>query len=159
MRNLSLFLLFTIPLFSAEAEAAVLSYKAWKSRRVFEAKSVVKQFKDELKVVLKTNDTSKVETQKVRVEQAEINVDIANELGPTDYFVLYLAKNFSGNQKAVREAVSKMTSNEVAEILMGYQKKLLDQNLAPETGATPAHLLVPLFRTNQNAFHAPDSKN
>ena len=120
-----LILALTIVLSGSLCEASVLSFKAWKARRVNEARSAVRQFKGDLQTAKKSGHEDSIKTQEIRLEQAEINVEITQELGPTDYFVLYLAKNFPKDSSAVRQAVTKMSQSEVAEILMSYQKKMV----------------------------------
>lgn len=104
----------------------VLSFKAWRSRRVIEAKSQVSQIKETMRQQNRS-ENSRTADLKNRLEQELLNVKIAQELSANDYFVLYLTEQFKGDEGAVLQAVKRMSQKEVAEILINYQKRLMQQ--------------------------------
>ncbi len=57
-----------------------------------------------------------------RLQQVQLNFDIANELSVSDYFVLYI--NQLNTPNAIREAAEKMSPEEVAELMWAYKKQL-----------------------------------
>jgi hypothetical protein len=93
-------------------ETSVLSYKAWKLKKVDEAQASLLDLKSE------------PSSQKDYVEQALRNVKLAKSLSPNDYFLLYLSPQFHDNEVAYAQAAKHLSPIELAEILVAYQKNL-----------------------------------
>lgn len=55
-----------------------------------------------------------------RVEQAKSNLEIAQELNVSDYFAVYLSQ--FKTREAMLEAARQMSSDDVAELMLAYQK-------------------------------------
>ncbi len=58
-----------------------------------------------------------------RLRQAELSLEIAQELNVNDYFILYLSQFQS--REAFEEAAGKLSKAEVGQLLMAYKKQLL----------------------------------
>lgn len=85
-----------------------------------------------------------------KVEQARINLEIAQELTISDYLQIYLSQFRSSD--ALREVARRMNPEEVAELLMAYQQKapgaghLADTALAASRLCSGAALASPSNR-------------
>ncbi len=118
-----------------------MGYQAWKSSRVEEAKKQLEKALTEAPASAKAVDskTSKGPQESTRfqkgsrgdqkLQQAQLNVEIAEELGVNDYFVLYL--NQFKDRSAFMEAAQKLNAAEAADLMMAYQKYLATAG-APE---------------------------
>ncbi len=121
----------------------VLGFKAWKLQQIEEAKLALERVQNSQKTVGSSASSSasvvsasagvgsadkagrtKKESKggESRLEQAQLNFDIASELSVSDYFVLYI--NQLSTPTAIREAAEKMSSEEVAELMWAYKKQL-----------------------------------
>ena len=124
MRLITLVLLFVF-MFSAVANLAfgsVLSFKEWKSEKVTLANNRVITQKSKVARLKLEGDLVTAQTLEKELDQDRWNLDIANELTVTDYFVLYLSK--SAQPYRFQEAASKLSPTEMAEIMEGYAKAL-----------------------------------
>ncbi len=143
------------------AEAKVLSFRAWKARRVSEARSIEKQKLREYKKLkaAKTSDVDKLEMLKARSEQAKINIEIAKELTSTDYFVLYFGRQFKGEKSAYVKAIRSLNHAEIADLVLSLQSKF-DQQLEVGGGTAmklspPTYEIAPL-RSKATTHHSED---
>lgn len=126
-RNMKIAFVTGILLFWATASMAnILSYPEWKRLKVNEAKVMYRQL---LQVKHKNPKLD------AKMKKARGSITMAAELGPNDYFELYLSRNFSNNFKALQAAAGKMSSSEMAEILMAYSSKLNKETESPPTPA------------------------
>lgn len=57
-----------------------------------------------------------------RLQQAQLNLEVATELTINDYFVLYLSQFDS--ETAMREAAKKLSPDEVAELMIAFRRQL-----------------------------------
>ena len=115
---------FLILALSAQASAVpsdlgVMGYQTWKAARIEEAKSAVDHVSHDEKPARGRKVRSGSDS---RLAQAQINYDIAKELSVNDYFVLYLSQ--FKQRDAFVEAAKKLTSEELADLMMAYQKKI-----------------------------------
>jgi hypothetical protein len=132
-------LLLTLLAFFSHAQAeisqgvGVLGFQAWKASRLEEAKQQLEQVKNEAQAPTKTVDPKaakapqesrlqKLNRNDQRLEQAQLNVEIAEELAVNDYFVLYL--NQFKDRSAFVEAAQKLNASEAADLMIAYQKHL-----------------------------------
>jgi methionine-rich copper-binding protein CopC len=169
-KTLSAFILSFVFLFAsvAHADTSVQSFQAWKTSRVDEARATIEKLQSERPTTVaakildkKTTDGNKTDAsarlqtaQKSgrvdqRLQQAQLNLEVAQELTINDYFVLYLSQLKSREQFI--EAAKKLNPDEAADLMMSYQKHLTigssayDDVLPTTTlGATPA----PTSKTN-----------
>lgn len=133
------------------AEVAVESYQSWKNARIEEAQSQLErlQSKQEIslppksalktkegKATTETNATSSKTDAKLR--QAQENLDIARELTVNDYFLLYL-RQFR-EREAFIEAAKKLSPEELADLLMAYQKNVSGDVLSLDVPIPAAQL-------------------
>ena len=124
------------------AEAPVLGFQAWKTSRVDEARSNLEKLQAEKpsqalstmtgsRASEKKNQSEQVRALALRVprtdqkvQQAQLALEIAQELTINDYFVLYLSQ-FKNNREAYVEAAKKLSPEESADLMMSYQKRLI----------------------------------
>jgi hypothetical protein len=131
----------------ATGDAGVLSFQAWKTSRIDEARANLERIQAETQNP-GTNDKtvankkpleasasrqSKNVRNDQRLQQAQLNQEIAQELGVSDYFVLYLSQ--MKNRESLIEAAKKLTPEETADLMISYQKMLAgaDQQDTPST--------------------------
>lgn len=130
-----LFLIFSSLSAMATVESstpAIIGYQTWKSMRVDQAKSQLERVESRQKTssikstgkrgTLSSNPNPPIIQADQRVLQAQVNLDIASELTVNDYFLLYL-RQFK-EKEAFVEAAKKLSPEEVADLLMAYQKSL-----------------------------------
>ncbi len=96
----------------------VIYFKDWKKTEVLKAQTEV--FK--LESIEKNNPLRFGPDEQEQLKQARSNLQIAQELNAQDYFVLYLSPNFQNNAEAFAKAVQNMEPQEVAQILLAYNK-------------------------------------
>jgi hypothetical protein len=123
MKLVSLILMVLLVATSAHAE--VLSFKAWKTARIEEAKSTLTQtLKGDASTQAQVNTVSSSAKAhpNERLSQAQMNVEIAQELTIQDYFIIYLSQFKS--QTAFQEAAKKLSAEEMGELLVAYKKQL-----------------------------------
>lgn len=125
---------------SAQAEitsVGVLGYQAWKSERVEAAKADLEKAQaDAPKVEVRTKAPQKISRTEQKLQQAQLNLEIVQELSVNDYFVLYL--NQFKDRSAFLEAARKLNSDEAADLMLAYQKHLAkdaDSDSMPSLGA------------------------
>lgn len=140
--------------FSAWAEIndgiGVVGFQAWKQTRIDEAKAQLEKLTAEIGTERAPGDKKPVvkgpqevgRLQKSargdhRLQQAQLNFEIAQELSVNDYFVLYL--NQFKDRSAFLEAARKLSAEETAELMQSYQRHLA-ANHTPDA-ALPA--LIP----------------
>ncbi len=112
------------------AQEGVISFKDWKSQKV----SGVVQAISELEDLQKKTPARFGPEETEKLKQAKINLEITKDLNAQDYFVLYLSPRFQNDQNAYAQAVKMMTAEEVAQILLGYDKVIEERrkkNLLP----------------------------
>lgn len=129
--------------FSAQATGTessateVIGFGAWKTTRVEEARATLDRIQAETipergipsqdKPELKKGVANPSRVQKggkgeSRLQQAQINLEVATELTIDDYFVLYLSQIKS--ESAILEAAKKLSVDEVAQLMTAYKKQL-----------------------------------
>lgn len=110
----------------ARAEVGVQSFQTWKSNRVDEARTALEKLQGERPSAAKVLDRKPLENKAPRVDlklqQAQLNLEVARELTISDYFVLYLSQFKS--RDAFVEAAKKLNPEESADLMMSYQKHL-----------------------------------
>lgn len=126
---------------AAEPESNVLSFLAWKSTRVEEARLNLERAQLELGGAKGLTPTAgqkagapKSGRPDQKVQQAQLNLEIAQELSITDYFVIYLGA--MKDRESLVEVAKKLTPEEVADLLTAYQKQI--SNGGPRELAVPA---------------------
>ncbi len=128
----------------ASEKASLKSYRQWKNDKIQEAMAKV-TFSKSLIEVRKIAQTSKSKMEAVTMKdlnttqiESQIKADLmalemAKDLTVSDYFAGYLSK-LPHRSDAVKEIAQKMTSEEVAELMMAYSNSLF--------GSSPAGLPV-----------------
>jgi hypothetical protein len=138
---------------AAFADAGVVGFQDWKTNRIEEAKANLERLMSQEKPPLpgksndKKTDSTRPETTASRfqapksvrpdqkVQQAQINLEIAQELTVNDYFVLYLGQ--LKHREAFIEVAKKLNPEEAADLMMAYQKHLSSAGQPPQDEATP----------------------
>ncbi|MCM2282362.1 MAG: hypothetical protein NDI61_11020 [Bdellovibrionaceae bacterium] len=126
------------PAFAQGAEAEVLTFRAWKTMRVEDAKATLERIQAEsgpergipamerpTAARSQTHAAGRVQKGgkgESRLQQAQINFEFATELTINDYFVLYLSQIRS--EATVLEAAKKMSAEEVAQLMLAFKKQL-----------------------------------
>lgn len=119
---------------SAQAEitsVGVLGYQAWKTERIESAKADLEKAQAEAPQATQSKDARPKPPQKVsrgdqKLQQAQLNLEIVQELTVNDYFVLYL--NQFKDRSAFLEAARKLNSDEAADLMLSYQKHLAKES-------------------------------
>ncbi|MGE0632768.1 MAG: hypothetical protein AB7O96_10185 [Pseudobdellovibrionaceae bacterium] len=144
--------------------AEVRGFKEWKSQKVQEAVARVTRTRTEieqekqkadkqaaavafhevmsgekaasLKTISPQTSMSKLELQ---LKQSQFSLEIAKELAVTDYFALYLSR-FPDKKKAFADAASKLSPDEMAELMAAFEKSLTSGSAAekPQKAVRPA---------------------
>lgn len=99
--------------------SGVLGFQAWKSARVDDAKQQLE------KAQSLTVDTKKgpQDPARRRLQQAQLNLEIIQELNITDYFALYVTQ--LKDRSSFLDAAKKLSTDETADLMMAYQKTLM----------------------------------
>lgn len=123
---------------ASKSDLNVLGFQAWKTSRIEDAKNAVDRLSDQEKeaatptpksarknkheVGNRLQVASKNGRNDQRLQQAQINLEMAQELTVNDYFVLYLSQ--FKQKEAFIEAAKKLSAEESADLMMSYQKRL-----------------------------------
>lgn len=139
------------------AQTAVRSFKEWKNEKVqiaikkvtitkaqIEYKKLNRQFLQRTEVVPEKN----VETEKLEaiLKNDLYSLEVAQELGVTDYFAIYLTKQ-ENKADAYKEAALKMSAEEVGELIKAYADSMFSSN---SNGAWPV-------KVGPTAMEKPDN--
>lgn len=163
-------------LFASKAAAAALSFQEWKTARVEEAKSALDRLQMDLQIERIPSPTptqqsasgiaghnypqentapirqARTSRADQRLQQAQLNFEISQELGVSDYFALYLAQLTDRN--ALAEATKKFSPNEVLELALLYQKLAMNGPDSPPAVSAPVGA-VPSRPTTEAPTPAP----
>ncbi len=125
---------------SAHAEitsVGVLGFQAWKNERIEAAKADLEKAQAEAPQAKDVRKApQKLSRGDQKLQQAQLNLEIVQELTVNDYFVLYL--NQFKDRSAFLEAARKLNSDEAADLMIAYQKHLskdVDSDSLPTLGA------------------------
>ncbi|MEK7355815.1 MAG: hypothetical protein AAB250_05170 [Bdellovibrionota bacterium] len=135
----------------------VMGFQAWKASRIEEAKTQIDRLQGELGAdkaqgdrapgeknpVMKSLDGKPIAKDRLqktpradqRLSQAQLNLEIAQELSVNDYFVLYLGR--FKERAAFQEAARKLSVDEAADLMIAYQRSI-DLNSSAEAGLPTA---------------------
>ena len=129
----------------ARADVSVVSFQAWKTSRIEETRTALEKLQQQEKPAAmgKKPDAKILAAAKnlksdPKFQQAQLNLEIAQELTVNDYFILYLSQ-FNAREAFV-EAARKLSPEESADLMMSYQKTMAApqaENVRPPTASTP----------------------
>lgn len=136
----------------------VMGFQYWKQLQIDEAKQVLERVQASSPTLNgsapanESNKSPKLIRMDQRLKQSQLNLEIAQELTVNDYFLIYLSQ-FKGKDSLI-EAAKRLSPDEVAELLMSYQRYLsrADQVDAPASGlltgfgSSPARSTAPTGR-------------
>lgn len=127
MKSLMLLVVSFCCVFSFNAQAAasapaVRSYKEWKSDKIQAALSQILVVRNQLLKAQSEGNQKSRETHQKQLSQLQWNLEVANDLSVTDYFVLYLSQQSQPDR--YHQAAQKLTSSEVAELMEAYSGAL-----------------------------------
>ena len=106
---------------SASPNSGILSFQAWKQTQFDDAKAVFEKLQPVANFARPGDRPQRPRTDQ-RSRQAQLNIQIAQELNINDYFVLYL--NQFRSKDMLVEVARKLTPEEIADLLQSYQKHL-----------------------------------
>jgi hypothetical protein len=147
---------------AAFADTGVVGFQDWKNNRIEEAKSNLERLMSQDKpassgrpgekkteAVRQEAPGSRFQAPKSarpdqRVQQAQINLEIAQELSVNDYFVLYLSQ--LKQRESFIEVAKKLNPEEAADLMMAYQKHLASAGQTQQEGPAPGISGVPSGR-------------
>ena len=114
--------------------SGVLGFQAWKAARVDDAKQHLEKLEGQ------GVDPKKgpQEPARRRLQQAQLNLEIIQELNITDYFTLYVTQ--LKDRSSFLDAAKKLSTDETADLMMAYQKTLMADapgSNQPESKPTP----------------------
>lgn len=123
----SLFLALSLVLVAGSAAHAeinssgVLGFQAWKTTRIDEAKSALEKIQAEAQID-KPQAVRPTEAKKAyqKYQQAQLNLQIVQDLAISDYFSLYLSQ--VKDRSMMIDAAKKLSAEEVADLMVAYQK-------------------------------------
>jgi hypothetical protein len=102
---------------------SVLGFQAWKTSRIDDARGTLEKTpKPALDAPKKAIPGVKAPRVDQKLQQAQLNFDIAQELTVNDYFVLYLTQ--FKQREAFVEVAKKLSPEEIADLMLSYQKHL-----------------------------------
>ncbi len=139
----------------------VLTYQAWKSLRMDEARLVLERmtYENQLEKMPqierspvgsppkaasgKPVKTARADRADARIEQARMNLEIAQDLTLNDYLVIYLSQFKS--RDALVDVARRMAPEEVADLLISHQKlssggQVAEHSMAPSPRLSPRPL-------------------
>lgn len=142
MKSWVLALLLILGSAAAHAEinsSGVLGFAAWRQSRIDEARSALEKIQTDAQVD-KPQAARPQEAKKKyqQYQQAQLNVQIVQELTITDYFTLYVSQ--LKDRSMMVDAAKKLSVEEIADLMTAYQKTLA----VPATSAS-AETSLPLL--------------
>jgi hypothetical protein len=144
---LSLFLISSLILGSSAAMAeinssGVLGFTAWRQSRIDEARAALEKIQTEAQIDKpQAARPQNVKKKYQQYQQAQLNVQIVQELTLTDYFTLYLSQ--LKDRSMMIDAAKKLSVEEIADLMTAYQK-----TLAVPSASTTADAALPLLAPN-----------
>lgn len=154
--------------FAQPDSSGPLTFQSWKSLRVDEARLVLERLAyenqldkmpivdrspGEKQAVIRTADTAsrvaapnrtaKSGRADSRIEQARMNLEIAQDLTVNDYLVIYLSQFKS--RDAILDVARRLAPEDIADLLMSYQKlsmggQIAEHSIAPTPRTPPRPL-------------------
>ena len=121
--------------------SGVLGFSAWRQARIDEARSALEKIQSEAQIdkpqAARPQDVKKKYQQ---YQQAQLNVQIVQELTLTDYFSLYLSQ--LKDRSMMVDAAKKLSVDEIADLMTAYQKTLASPPVSASAESS-LPLLVP----------------
>lgn len=106
---------------SAEINSTgVLGFQAWKTQRIDEARTTLEKIQAEAQPQAAKPQEAKKKYQ--QFQQAQLNLQIVQELTISDYFTLYLSQ--LKDRSSMLDAARKLSADEIADLMVAYQKAL-----------------------------------
>lgn len=150
----------TFSLISRPAMASVKSYREWKTERIQWAQNKVANLKaqietkknqgriaasgtdpnleNKLQTEAGTSSSMLVEKLEKQLSAEQYDLDLANDLSVTDYFVGYLIK-VQDKKSAFSEVAGRLSPDEVAELMSAYANVVFGpQAMSESMGAAPS---------------------
>ncbi|MBX9767803.1 MAG: hypothetical protein K2X47_11075 [Bdellovibrionales bacterium] len=116
---------FVSPVLSAVTHP--LSFDVWKAKKVAQARADYGRIKTRLAWVKRPLSHS----QERALRNAKLNLEIAKSLSANEYFIVYLTEKFPKDSKALNAVTRKMTAKDISEILVEYQRLILQGGESP----------------------------
>lgn len=127
--------------------SGVLGFTAWRQARIDEAKATLEKIQTEAQVD-KPQAARPQEAKKKyqQYQQAQLNLQIVQELTISDYFTLYLSQ--LKDRSTMIDAAKKLSAEEIADLMTAYQKALATPSVTSASAEASLPLLAP--KSSQN---------
>jgi hypothetical protein len=119
LRIIFLIILMSIPAWSL---SSIKGYQEWKREKVQLAQSQVSNLHAQIFKAQSEGNKKLVENLERQSTQLHWNMEVAQDLSVTDYFVLYLSQQNQPDR--FQQSAAKMSTREVAELIEAYAKTL-----------------------------------
>ena len=128
--------------------SGVLGFQPWKASRIEDARATLEKIQTEAQID-KPQAARPLEAKKnyQKFQQAQLNLQIVQELTVSDYFTLYLSQ--LKDRSMMLDAAKKLSADEIADLMLAYQKALS----AMSAGSASEKMTLPLL-----AAPSPQSK-
>lgn len=117
-----------------EVLPSALTFQSWKNLRVDEARLVLERLTFENQI----QRTPGVRSIGSRVEQAKMNLEIAQDLTVNDYLAIYLSRFKS--RDVIVDVARRMSPEEIADLLLSHQRLAPAGAVAENTSAATPRL-------------------
>ncbi len=106
----------------AAGQVEIKGFHEWKNEKVQIALGQMAILKSQIQKATTENNRKSIEGLQKQKDQLKWNLDVAQDLSVTDYFVLYLSQQ--NQSERFKLAAEKMTTKEVAELMEAYASTL-----------------------------------
>jgi cell division protein FtsX len=154
-RLFSLFILVLTMASGAQAEinsSGVMGFQAWRTSRIEDAKATLEKIQADAQID-KPQAARPTEAKKnfQRYQQAQLNLQIVQELTISDYFTLYLSQ--LKDRSMMLDAARKLSADEVADLMVAYQKALTSMTSGSGSDMTLPLLAAPSPQSKPTRLH------
>jgi hypothetical protein len=135
IRNLSsiVILALSIQVFAAGTSSAssIKGFYEWKNEKIQAAGNQISLTRVQIQKAQADLNKKTVEGLEKQLDQLKWNMEVAQDLSVTDYFVLYLSQQTQSDR--FTQAAARLTTKEVAELMQAYANTL---------GSSPSEVVV-----------------
>lgn len=116
---------------SAAPVPAIKGFYEWKNEKIQAAGNQISLTRVQIQKAQVENNKKTAEGLEKQLDQLKWNMEVAQDLSVTDYFVLYLSQQTQSDR--FTQAAARMTTKEVAELMQAYANTL---------GSSPSEVVV-----------------
>ena len=114
---------------NAAQAPCIQSFKEWKAEKINEIMNQAVTMKNMVLKIKATGPVKNLPPLERQLSQLNWNLEVAQDLSVTDYFILYLSQQPQADR--FKLAAQKLTATEVADLMAAYAQSL---NSAPASG-------------------------